>query len=87
MSSPQNQISSLTDAVSRLIDAYTSMKARNHELQEKLDAAEKALIQARQANSDNHNTSTPTPPAPALSASELDALVEEIDSCIALLKT
>ena len=87
MSSPQNQISSLTDAVGRLIDAYTSMKARNRELQEKLDAAEEALIEARQANSHNHNTSTPSPAAPALSASELDALVEEIDSCIALLKT
>lgn len=87
MSSPQNQISSLTNAVGRLIDAYTSMKERNRELQEKLDAAEEALIEARQANSDNHNTSTPTPAAPALSASELDALVEEIDSCIALLKT
>ena len=87
MSSPQNQISSLTDAVGRLIDAYTSMKTRNRELQEKLDAAEEALIAARQANSHNHNTSTPTPAAPALSASELDALVEEIDSCIALLKT
>ena len=47
MSSPQNQISYLTDAVGRLIDAYTSMKARNRELQEKLDAAEEALIEAR----------------------------------------
>ena len=86
MSSSQNQLSSLNNAVERLIDAYTSIKSRNRELQEKLHAAEEELLQTKQASSDNRNTSIPKPPVTAMSAPELDALVEEIDSCIALLK-
>ena len=87
MSTPQHQLSSLTDAVKRLLDAHAVLKERNHELQQRLEAAEDALTKARHENSKLHNLSTPTPPSPALSAPELDALVEDIDACIALLKT
>lgn len=87
MSTPQHQLSSLTDAVNRLLDAHAVLKERNHELQQRLEAAEDALTKARHENSELHNLSTPTPPGPALSAPELDALVEDIDACIALLKT
>lgn len=87
MSTPQHQLSSLTDAVNRLLDAHAVLKERNHELQQRLEAAEDALTKARHENSEPHNLSTPTPPSPALSAPELDALVEDIDACIALLKT
>lgn len=87
MSTPEHQLSSLTDAVNRLLDAHAVLKERNHELQQRLEAAEDALTKARHENSELHNLSTPTPPSPALSAPELDALVEDIDACIALLKT
>ena len=87
MSTPEHQLSSLTDAVNRLLDAHAVLKERNHELQQRLEAAEGALIKARHENSELHNLSTPKPPSPALSAPELDALVEDIDACIALLKT
>ena len=87
MSTPQHQLSSLTDAVNRLLDAHAVLKERNHELQQRLEAAEDALTKARHENSALHNLSTPTPPSSALSAPELDALVEDIDACIALLKT
>ena len=87
MSTPQHQLSSLTDAVNRLLDAHAVLKERNHELQQRLEAAEDALTKARHENSELQNLSTPTPSSPALSAPELDALVEDIDACIALLKT
>ena len=43
MSNSREQLSSLTEAVSRLIDAYTALKESNSELLLKLDAAEKAF--------------------------------------------
>jgi len=87
MSNPQQQLSSLTDAVSRLLDAYTGMKDRNRELQQRLETTEEALNKERQDNSHIHNQSYPSPQDSSLTASELDALVEEIDNCIALLKS
>ena len=61
MSTPQHQLSSLTDAVNRLLDAHAVLKERNHELQQRLEAAEDALTKARHENSELHNLSTPTP--------------------------
>ena len=85
MSNPQQQLSSLTDAV-RLLDAYTGLD-RNRELQQRLEATEEALNKERQDNSHIHNQSYPSPQDSSLTASELDALVEEIDNCIAILKS
>ena len=87
MSNPQQHFSSLTDAVSRLLDAYTGLKDRNRELQQRLEAPEEALNKERQDNSHIHNQSYPSPQGSPLTASELDALVEDIDNCIALLKS
>ena len=87
MSNPQQQLSSLTDAVSRLLDAYAGLKDRNLELQQRLEATEEALNKERQDNSDIHNQSYPSPQDSSLTASDLDALVEDIDNCIALLKS
>ena len=47
MSNPQQQLSSLTDAVSRLLDAYTGLKDRNRELQQRLEATEETLNKKR----------------------------------------
>lgn len=87
MSNPQQQLSSLTDAVCRLLDAYTGLKDRNRELQQRLEATEEALNKERQDNSHIHNQSYPPPQDSSLTASDLDTLVEEIDNCIALLKS
>ena len=87
MAQPQSQLQPLLDAVERLLQAHGTLKREHASLQEQLKQAEEALSQARQEAQSSHNLSTPTPPTPALSAHELDALVEEIDSCIALLKT
>ena len=69
MSTPQHQLSSLTDAVNRLLDAHAVLKERNHELQwTRLEDAEDALTKARHRTAQLHNLSTPTPPSPALCA-------------------
>ena len=70
MSNPQQQLSSLTDAVSRLLDAYTGLKDRNRELQQRLEATEEALNKERQDNSHIHNQSYPSPQDSSLTASE-----------------
>ncbi|MDG1673913.1 MAG: hypothetical protein P8H88_00560 [Flavobacteriales bacterium] len=86
MPTPESQLQSLLEAVEQLLQAQTALKNDNRVLRDHLKAAEEALNQAKQESSSNHNLSTPTPSIPALTAEELDALVEEIDSCIALLK-
>ena len=87
MSTREQQLSALLDSVSRLLDSFALLKKDRESLQQKLDDAQAALERAKQEGSQSHNLSTPTPDEPALSAAELDALVEEIDSCIALLKS
>ena len=86
MPTPESQLQSLLEAGEQLLQAQTALKNDNRVLRDQLKAAEEALNQAKQESSTTHNLSTPTPPTPALTAEELDALVEEIDSCIALLK-
>jgi transposase len=86
MPTPESQLQSLLEAVEQLLQAQTALKNDNRVLRDQLKAAEEALNQAKQERSSHHNLSTPTPSIPALTAEELDALVEEIDSCIALLK-
>jgi len=86
MSQPHSQLQPLLEAVERLLEAHGTLQRENAELQGQLKQAEEALSQARQESQSALNLSTPTPPTPALTAHELDALVEEIDSCIALLK-
>lgn len=87
MPTPESHLHSLLEAVDRLLQAHAALKHDNRVLRDQLKAAEDALDQAKHEHSATHNLSTPTPPTPALTAEELDALVEEIDSCIALLKT
>ena len=87
MPTPESHLQSLLEAVDRLLQAQAALKNDNRMLRDQLTAAEEALNQAKQENSATHHLSTPTPQPPALSAEELDALVDEIDSCIALLKT
>ena len=86
MSTQEQSLSNLLDAVGTLLDAFNAEKERNRALSGQLEDAQRALLVAQQQDSPSNNLSTPTPPTQALSAAELDALVEEIDSCIALLK-
>ena len=86
MSTQEQSLSNLLDAVGTLLDAFNAEKERNRALSGQLEDAQRALLEAQQQDSPSNNLSTPTPPTQALSAAELDALVEEIDSCIALLK-
>ena len=87
MSTREQSLSNLLDAVGTLLDAFNTEKERNRALRGQLQDAQRALLEVQQQDSPSNNLSTPTPPSQALSAAELDALVEEIDSCIALLKT
>ena len=86
MSTREQSLSNLLDAVGTLLDAFNTEKERNRALRGQLQGAQRALLEVQQQDSPSNNLSTPTPPSQALSAAELDALVEEIDSCIALLK-
>ena len=86
MSTQKQSLSNLLDAVGTLLDVFNAEKERNRALSGQLEDAQRALLEAQQQDSPSNNLSTPTPPTQALSAAELDALVEEIDSCIALLK-
>ena len=86
MSTREQTLSNLLDAVGNLLDAFQAEKERNRALSGQLKDAQRTLLAAQQQDSPSNNLSTPTPPSQALSAAELDALVEEIDSCIALLK-
>ena len=52
--STSTSIASLTDAVNRL-STHAVLKERNHELQQRLEAAEDALTKARHENSELHN--------------------------------
>ena len=87
MPTPETHLQSLFEAVERLLQAQEALKKDNRVLRDQLKEAEDALNQAKQETSTTHHLSTPTPQTPALTAEVLDALVEEIDSCIALLKT
>lgn len=86
MSTQEQSLSNLLDAVGALLDAFEAEKAQSRILKGQLDDAKLALSKATQQDNSTHILSTPTPPTQSLSAAELDALVEEIDSCIALLK-
>ena len=83
----ESQLHSLLEAVERLVQAQAALKKDNQELRDQLDAAKAEVEKAKQANSETHIHSNPPPSTPTLNAEELDALVEDIDSCIALLKT
>lgn len=86
MSTREQSLSNLLDAVGTLLDAFKAEQESNRALSEELQDAQRILLEVQQQDSPSNNLSTPTPPNQALSAAELDALVEEIDSCIALLK-
>ena len=86
MSTREQTLSNLLDAVGNLLDAFQAEKERNRALSGQLKDAQRTLLAAQQQDNSTHILSTPTPPTQSLSAAELDALVEEIDSCIALLK-
>ena len=86
MSTPNHQLQTLLDSVNRLLASHQAMRSELHEVKAKWTAAEEALRRAQATNGATQQPSTPTPPSSALSASDVDALVEEIDSCIALLK-
>ena len=86
MPTPSHQLQTLLDSVNRLLASHQAMRSELHKVKEKWTAAEEALRLAQATNGATQQLSTPTPPSSALSASDVDALVEEIDSCIALLK-
>ena len=86
MSTREQSLSNLLDAVGTLLDAFKAEQESNRALSEELQDSQRTLLEVQQQDSPSNNLSTPTPPNQALSAAELDALVEEIDSCIALLK-
>ena len=87
MSQSDSQLQSLLEAVERLLAKHAQLNQEHLELKEKLKKAEEALSQTKGTDDSTHNLSTPTPPLPPLNAEELDAMVEEIDACIALLKS
>ena len=61
------------------------MKEQHRLLKEKLEATTAELVSLRKEHDVKNNLSTPSAESPALDAADLDALVEEIDNCIALL--
>ncbi len=85
MSFSPTQLTNLLHAVERLLEAYAGLRGELHEANARLEEAQTKLREVAMAR----ETTQPQPqltPEPAMSAAELDALVEEIDECIALLK-
>lgn len=85
MSFSPTQLTTLLHAVERLLEAHAGLRGELHEANARLEEAHAKLRELEMAR--DHNQPQPQPtPEPAMSAAELDALVEEIDECIALLK-
>ena len=85
MSFSPTQLTTLLHAVERLLEAHAGLRGELHEANARLDEAHAKLREVEMVREHNQPQPQPTP-EPAMSAAELDALVEEIDECIALLK-
>ena len=82
-----SQLEHLLSAVQQLLEAHQALKRSHRELEGQLEAVSKELNQREQEARASDKPYTSSPQSPALTAAELDALVEEIDNCIALLKS
>jgi len=85
MSFSPTQLTTLLHAVERLLEAHVGLRGELHEANARLEEAHAKLREVEMVRENNQPQPQPTP-EPAMSAAELDALVEEIDECIALLK-
>ena len=85
MSFSPTQLTTLLHAVERLLEAHVDLRGELHEANARLEEAHTKLREVEMVREHNQPQPQPTP-EPAMSAAELDALVEEIDECIALLK-
>mgnify|MGYP001215511878 FL=1 len=85
MSFSPTQLTTLLHAVERLLEAHVGLRGELHEANARLEEAHAKLREVEMVREHNQPQPQPTP-EPAMSAAELDALVEEIDECIALLK-
>ena len=85
MSFSPTQLTTLLHAVERLLEAHVGLRGELHEANSRLEEAHAKLREVEMVREHNQPQPQPTP-EPAMSAAELDALVEEIDECIALLK-
>jgi len=85
MSASHSQLQSLLSAVQALLDSHQTLKQANEALAQELEEKTRELASLTQDVVSSNNLSTPPSTPSALSADELDALVEEIDNCIALL--
>lgn len=85
MSFSPTQLTTLLHAVERLLEAHVGLRGELHEANARLEEAHAKLREVEIVRENNQPQPQPTP-EPAMSAAELDALVEEIDECIALLK-
>ena len=85
MSTNDSQLTELLDSVQALLQAHGDLKEQHRLLKEKLEATTAELVSLRKEHDVKNNLSTPSAESPALNAADLDALVEEIDNCIALL--
>ena len=85
MSFSPTQLTTLLHAVERLLEAHVGLRGELHEANARLEEAHANLREVEMVRENNQPQPQPTP-EPAMSAAELDALVEEIDECIALLK-
>ena len=83
MSFSTTQLNTLLHAVERLLEAHAGLMGNLHEANARLEEAQTKLREVEMVGETNYPQPTPEP---AMSAAELDALVEEIDECIALLK-
>ncbi|MAO88584.1 MAG: hypothetical protein CL822_06365 [Crocinitomicaceae bacterium] len=85
MSFSPTQLTTLLHAVERLLEAHVGLRGELHEANARLEEAHAKLREVEMVREHNQPQPQPTPES-AMSAAELDALVEEIDECIALLK-
>ena len=85
MSFSPTQLATLLHAVERLLEAHVGLRGELHEANARLEEAHAKLREVEMVREHNQPQPQPTP-EPAMSAAELDTLVEEIDECIALLK-
>ena len=85
MSFSPTQLTTLLHAVERLLEAHVGLRGELHEANARLEEAHAKLREVEMVRENNQPQPQPTR-EPAMSAAELDALVEEIDECIALLK-
>jgi chromosome segregation ATPase len=85
MSFSQTQLTTLLHAVERLLEAHAGLRGELHEANARLEKVQTKLQEVEMVRETNLPQPQPTP-EPAMSAEELDALVEEIDECITLLK-